>query len=169
MLPSDTDCSGFAKTMNQYCAEVTKLTKILLHAISRSVAKVKGLTSSSGYHKFRGCFHILPWNIFMEIPWWNHVWIQTVWVIRVRTNVPVVVVGLPVTWSNTWFSESWLQMWHDVLSWVQVLELPMYKKCTKSERRVPKTHKNIAFDCAINRFSKSILIESIIYVPENKV
>ena len=42
MLPSETDCSGFEKTMNQYCAEVTKLTKILLHAISRSVVKAKG-------------------------------------------------------------------------------------------------------------------------------
>ena len=92
MLPSDTDCSGFAKTMNQYCAEVTKLTKILLHAISRSVAKVKGLTSSSGYHDF-----VVVSTFWPEIFPWNHVWIQTVWVIRVRTNVPVVVVGLPVT------------------------------------------------------------------------
>jgi len=36
VLPSETDCPGFTKTMNQYCAEVTKLTKILLHAISRA-------------------------------------------------------------------------------------------------------------------------------------
>ena len=38
--------------MNQYCAEVTKLTKILLHAISRSVLKAKSQISSSGFNLY---------------------------------------------------------------------------------------------------------------------
>ena len=64
MLPNETDCSGFEKTMNQYCAEVTRLTKILLHAISRSVVKAKGQISSSGYNL---CVHFVVFGVSFSV------------------------------------------------------------------------------------------------------
>ena len=148
MLPNETDCSGFEKTMNQYCAEVTKLTKILLHAISRSVVKVKGQISRSNFHEIfsnRNNFGIIFWYNFLYI---------------------FCICCLFSGHVSHHITQSWRESYH-MMFWV---ESNFY--CTRNvqiQKFVTRNIQKHTFDCIINRFSKSILIESIIYVPKNKV
>ena len=138
MLPNETDCSGFEKTMNKYCAEVTKLTKILLHAISRSVLKFKGQENQLCYNLhflYNFCIFFCICRLFS-----GHV--------------------------SHHIKQSWRESYH-MMFWV---ESNFY--CTRNvqiQKFVTRNVQKHAFDCIINRFSKSILIECIIYVPKNKV